>query len=265
MKSDEVHAYWNSRASLGLSAGTKDIILKQLEIEKISKYVGEGMRVLDAGCGNGITALEIAKKFDVHVVGFDFAGEMIEEAKLTAASSKLKGSAVFHVANIKNIPKILGSFDLIYTERALINLASWHEQKQAIADISNFLVDGGIYVMCESTRDGLERINRIREKIDLSRVEPPWHNRYLFDSEVEQCTIPGLKLESVEHFSSTYYFLSRVVNAWMAVQEGSEPDYNAPVNQLALSLPPIGDLGQTQIWLWRKTGSTAPNTKNKES
>jgi len=253
MKCDKVHAYWNSRAGLGFSAGTKDIISKQLEIEAISKYVSDGMRVLDAGCGNGITAIEIAKNFDVHLVGFDFAEEMIEEAKLTAASTKLKGSATFHIANIKNVPKILGAFDLIYTERALINLASWREQKQAIEDISQFLIDSGIYVMCENSQDGLDKINQFRGNLGLIKIDPPWHNRYLLDSEIEQCIIPGIKLETTEHFTSTYYFLSRVVNAWLAAQEDLEPDYNAPVNQLALKLPPIGELAQTRIWLWRKT------------
>ena len=61
-----------------------------------------------------------------------------------------------------------------------------------------------------------------------------------------------MKLDGCVYYSSTYYFLSRVVNAWEAAQSGKDPDYDAPVNQLALKLPPIGDFGQGRLWLWRK-------------
>jgi len=252
----EIHTYWNGQANLGLAAGTRDLIAKELEIEAISKYAKDGIRVLDAGCGNGITAIEIASRFDVAMEGFDFAEEMIMEAKTKTANSKLKGSVNFQVADIRNTPKNLGYFELIYTERALINLRNWPEQKNAIAGLCRLLVDGGLYVMCENSQDGLDRVNLLRENLGIRKIDPPWHNRYLLDAEIEQCMMPGIELERVEHFTSTYHLLSRVINAWLAEQEGSEPDYNAPVNQLALHLPPIGDLGQTKIWLWRKVNSS---------
>ena len=64
--------------------------------------------------------------------------------------------------------------------------------------------------------------------------------------------LPGIQLEEVKYYSSTYYFLSRIVNAALAAQEGKQPDYESPVNLLALNLPPIGDLGQGRLWLWRR-------------
>ena len=61
-----------------------------------------------------------------------------------------------------------------------------------------------------------------------------------------------MKLEKVHDYSSTYYFISRVVNAWQAAREGCEPDYEAPINELAMLLPPIGNVGQGRLWIWRK-------------
>jgi hypothetical protein len=147
----------------------------------------------------------------------------------------------------------MGKFDMIYTERTLINLPDWSTQSKAIADISKLLVESGRYVMCESSQDGLDSINSLRQKLGLNLITPPWHNRYLKDAEVAKLAIPGIKLEEVRDFSSTYYFLSRVVNVWMAAREGKEPEYDAPVNQLALELPAFGNIGQTRIWAWRKT------------
>jgi hypothetical protein len=106
--------------------------------------------------------------------------------------------------------------------------------------------------MCENSQDALNKINAFRERVELTRIEPPWHNRYLHEVEIDQVAIPGIRLEQVNHFSSTYYFLSRIVNASIAQQEGKEPDYESPINQLALKLPSYGDMGQGQIWQWRK-------------
>jgi len=96
----ESHFFWNGRAGFGQAAGSRDLIAKELEIEAISKYIFDGMRVLDAGCGNGITAIEIAKKYNVNIVGFDFSEEMIKAAKALSSSTKLKGTIDYHVIDI---------------------------------------------------------------------------------------------------------------------------------------------------------------------
>jgi len=107
--------------------------------------------------------------------------------------------------------------------------------------------------MCENSQNGLDRINSLRREIGLESITTPWHNRYLLDTELSQLDIPGVRLERVNFYSSTYYFLSRIINAWIASNEGKEPDYEAPINQLALRLPAVvGDFGQGRIWLWRR-------------
>jgi SAM-dependent methyltransferase len=248
---NDVRAFWNSRAGLGQWAGTRDVTAKQLEIEAIAGYVRDGMRVLDFGCGNGITAIELARRFDVDVTGVDFAEQMVVAAVALAQGQKLKGRVRFQVGNVES-PTPLGQFDLIYTERVLINLPDWPAQQGALSSILDLLADGGLYVMCENSQDGLDKINLLRRQIDLPAIAPPWHNRYLRDEELREFTHSGVKLEGVNFYSSTYYFLSRVVNAWLAAQEGKEPEYEAPINQLSLRLPSLGEMGQGRIWLWRK-------------
>ncbi len=249
--SKDVLDFWNSRAGLGQWAGTRDVTAKQIEIEAIASYVRDGMRVLDFGCGNGITAIELARRFKVEVTGADFAEQMIEAAIKLAEGQELKGSVRFETGNVSN-PGALGQFDLIYTERVLINLPDWPAQRDALASILDLLAPGGLYVMCENSQDGLDKINSLREQIGLPAVTPPWHNRYMRDAELDTFTHAGIKLEGMNFYSSTYYFLSRVVNAWLAAQEGKEPEYEAPINQLAMQLPSIGEMGQGRIWLWRK-------------
>jgi ubiquinone/menaquinone biosynthesis C-methylase UbiE len=252
-KHNEVRTFWNSRAGLGQWAGSRDVVAKQLEIEAIASYVKDGMKVLEIGCGNGITAIELARRYTSDILAFDYAEEMVSAAKLLYASSSCKGNVVFQAGDVLNMPNFVKKFDLIYTERVLINLQSWESQRKAITDICALLSDGGVYVMCENSQDGLDKINTLRMHADLAKIEPPWHNRYFRDCEIEQVHIPGITLAEVNIYSSTYYFLSRVVNAWLAAKESIEPDYDADINQLALQLPPIGDCGQGRVWLWRKT------------
>jgi ubiquinone/menaquinone biosynthesis C-methylase UbiE len=250
---EDIKAFWNNRADHGLAAGSKDLIAKQLAIEAIAKYICNGMRVMDAGCGNGVTAIELAKRYNVTITAFDFSENMIKSAIDLAKKTEMQGTVSFTVADIRHIPDNIGTFDLIYTEGVLINLSDWPSQKRAILELSKFLRPNGLYVMSENSQDGLEAINSLRERLKLTKIEPPWHNRYLLEKEIIEDAFPGLILEGIYDFTSTYYFLSRIVNAWLAAQEGEEPNYNSLVNQLALQLPSIGNLGQTKIWLWRKS------------
>jgi ubiquinone/menaquinone biosynthesis C-methylase UbiE len=249
----DIRAFWNGRAGLGPMAGSQDLNLKQLEMDAISSYVRDGMRILEVGCGNGITAITIAKKFQVRISGIDYAEEMISSANSLLAGEKIKGTIEFKVGDALQLFGISDRFDLIYTERVLINLLDWESQVKAISDICGLLKPGGAYVMCENSRNGLDALNGMRMSAGLPEIKPPWHNRYMQEAEINALRIPGVILEEVRDFTSTYYFISRVINAWQASQEGKEPDYNAPVNRLAFKLPPIGSVGQGKIWIWRKS------------
>lgn len=245
-------SFWNGRAKLGVQAGSQDVIMKRLEMAAIESHVHDGMRILEIGCGNGLTALELARRKAAKVLAVDFAPAMIAAATALAKKKPLRGTVRFEVADIRSLPESRGRFDLALTERVIINLSDWPTQRQAIIAVISRLRPGGAYVMCENSQDGLDQVNELRARIGLPKITPPWHNRYLRDHEISRLRIPGACLENVDCFSSTYYFLSRVVNAWLAAQKGRDPSYDTPLNKLALRLPSWGNMGQGRIWLWRK-------------
>jgi ubiquinone/menaquinone biosynthesis C-methylase UbiE len=244
--------FWNSRAGLGQWAGTRDVRAKQIEMEVLAAQVRDGMRVLEVGCGNGITAIEIARRHAVQITAFDFAAEMIVAAKDLLAGQELKGSVDFQTGDVRQLADFGQRFDLIYTERVLINLPDWEAQRGALAGILDLLAPGGCYAMLENSQDGLDGLNALRKRASLPAIEAPWHNRYFRDMELAGFSHPGMQLERVDDYSSTYYLISRVINAWQAAREGKEPDYDAPLNELAMLLPPIGNVGQGRLWIWRK-------------
>ena len=252
---ENVHSFWNERAALGVNAGSNDVTAKRIEIEAIASYAKDGMRILDFGCGSGVTALELARRYDVDMLGIDYAEEMVKTAHELAAGVQTKRPVRFEVGDVDSLHKLTGRFDMVYTERMLVNLKNWEEQSAAIAALTGTLAPGGILVMCENSMDGLDAINELRREVGLETIIPPWHNVYMRDSLIEGLSIPGATLEATNYYSSTYYFLSRVVNAWLSAREGVPPSYDAPVNMLALSLPPIGKMGQGRIWVWRKAAN----------
>ncbi len=245
--------FWNQRAQLGMAAGTNDLIAKQLEINAILEYIKDNMTILDFGCGNGITMVNIAKKFDVKIIGIDFSSEMVAHARKLADKEGLSHRLDFFVGNENDLLKLNERFDLIYTERALINLDTWEKQKDTILNLCSLLKDTGKYVMCEASSDGLAEINFFRKQLSLKEIIPPWHNRYLVDMEINSLNSTGrIKLETVNYFSGTYYFISRIINAALAKDKGEEPAYDAPVNKLAFHLSSIGKCSQSRIWVWSK-------------
>jgi ubiquinone/menaquinone biosynthesis C-methylase UbiE len=251
MSDQEKKKFWNDRAENGELAGTNDLNLKKIEISELEKYFSDDLTVLEVGCGNGESAEYFASKFKISIDAIDFAEKMV-----TVAIERLKlrkdllGKVSFQVADIREFNTDL-KYDLIYCQRSLINLDSWPEQQHAIEKILGWLTPGGRFVMCENSLDGLNQINSYRNALDMEDILPPWHNQYLEEAEVAKVNIAGVKLEEIVSFSSTYYFLSRVVNAALAAQMGESPAYDSPINLLAMNLPPINNAGQTKLWVWK--------------
>jgi SAM-dependent methyltransferase len=244
--------FWNTNAKLSKLAGSKDYNAKIIEIEALSKFFKKNIKVLEFGCGNGYTALELAKRFNVKIDAYDYSPEMILEAKKLQKKKRLSNRVSFFLADIKKNLEIKPVYDLVFTERMLINLDSWGAQKKSIIKLVNCLKPKGSLVLLENSATGLKRINDYRSMLDLKKIKAPWHNLYLDDNKMLNFKIKNCKLMEVIPYSSTYYFLSRVVNAWLANEKGMEPNYNAKINKLAFKLPSISDCAQGKIYLYKK-------------
>jgi ubiquinone/menaquinone biosynthesis C-methylase UbiE len=249
---DRRRDFWNCRATLGYTAGTDDFVMKKMEIDAIKNRIRHGMKILDFGCGNGITALAIAEDIDAHIVGIDYAEEMIAYAIKAVQNTALKGHMEFLVGDGNMLGSLDADFDLAYTERCLINFETWEAQLETIKKILSVLRVGGKFIMCENSADGLAEINRLRLPLGLNMIESPWHNRYFNDYEINTAVIENAKLVEVDSFSSTYYFLSRVINAALAKNDGLAPRYDDAINMLAMKLPALTFCSQVKIWIWEK-------------
>ena len=230
--------FWDERAELADLAGTNDFVLKNIEMQTLLSYLKKGDSILDLGCGSGTAAFYFLDNLEVTITGIDFSPKMIAEAKRAAAEKGFKdeqlGFSVGDIRDVKELEKSEERYDVVMTERVLINLDNWQEQKDAIDGIISLLKPGGLYLMCENLKEGLDNLNRVRASINLEEIEKPWHNRYIGQNEVSEIT--SAELLEVRDFTSGYYFLSRVVNAHLAKLQGISPSYDSPINRLAENL-----------------------------
>ena len=141
-------------------------------------------------------------------------------------------------------------FDLIFTKRALINLDSNREQIKAINNISNLLKKGGRLICCESSQTSLDNINFFRKKLHLKKIIKPWHNVYFKDSLIINKNFQKLKVKSIYPFLSTWYFVSRVVNAALAKKLKKNPNNNDFLSKISYQLPQgiSPDFSQTKVF-----------------
>lgn len=216
-KSNYVKSYYNSKDGSSKYATSPDFNLRELEIDFILKNI-EGENILDLGCGNGYTLMRIAQEHKGNVIGVDFSNSMIDGANklLNEYPGVLKSKPDFHCADATNfIPKTgFNSINTVISERFLLNLPTEEMQYNAIKHIHKLLIPKGKYLMIEGSKDGLLKLNNLRENIGLSQIiDRDKHNlssRKFEDKQIEPFISDLFKICSVKTFD-LYYIISRIV------------------------------------------------------
>jgi len=245
--------FWTS---IGKSACPDDIA-RDLSIDAIKKNLPKKTKkLLDLGWSDGYCSLKLSSLNIEEIVGFDYSKKSIENANknLKLISNFLSSSTnySFFEESALDLSKYREQFDAVITIRCLINVGNIDAQIRALNEIYNTLSNNGTYLMCENFLSGLNLINEFRNSIGIPSIEQRWHNNYL-DDEIIMPEINNLfDLKAIDHFNSSYFFVSRVVNAWLAKEDNREPDYNDPLNHMAAKLPAFGNFSPMRLLVLQK-------------
>lgn len=106
----------------------------------------KGKRILDVGCGNGNTILQIAKEVGPNgkAVGIDFSPEGINQAKRKALELGLKRVTEFRVADAEKLPFNDNYFDAVISECVVCLTPN---KQKALSEKTRVLKPGGKIVM----------------------------------------------------------------------------------------------------------------------
>lgn len=105
-----------------------------------------GLRVLDAGCGTGLTAVRIAHDHpEVEVVGIDLSETSLDQARTRAQSTGVDKNLQLRVLPIEEVGTLSQQFDYVIASGVLHHLESPERGLRALTDV--LAPTGGMFVM----------------------------------------------------------------------------------------------------------------------
>jgi len=244
-KSNYVKDYYDRLDGSNKYATSPDFNLRELEIDYMLKNI-KGENILDLGCGNGYTLMRIAQIIKGKLIGVDFSKSLIKGANtlLKQYPGTLETKPRFFCADATTFQPDSGfnSIDTIISERFILNLPTEKMQYEAIRHIHKLLVPKGVYIMIEGSKDGLVKLNNLREQIGLSKIiDRDKHNlssRKFEDKQIEVFLSGLFKISSVKSFD-LFYIISRIVYPDFIKPEN--PAYSHFINETARKLEQIID------------------------
>jgi len=144
--SDLENPYFDLQAEMGFTKHFGGLNATKELIELC--HIDKDTYVLDVGCGVGMTACYIAKKYGCRVVGVDISGRMIDRANERAKREDVEGKVEFQVADVQNLPFEDALFDVVISE----SVTAFLEDKQsAISEYVRVTKPGGYVGLNETT------------------------------------------------------------------------------------------------------------------
>jgi arsenite methyltransferase len=112
--------------------------------------IERGRRVLDVACGNGTSALLLARELDCEVVGVDLGVRAIEAATAATRAAGLERQASFLVGDAEALPVADSGFDVVLSECAL---CTFPDKRRAVAEMARVVRPGGTIAIADVTAD----------------------------------------------------------------------------------------------------------------
>lgn len=235
MTKDHIKDYWELQGQThGEShwASWGDNWMIDLEIDTIGKHIKDGDRVLDIGCANGYATFKQAESHKLaSITGVDFATNMVATAQKTKQQIGLGDDVSFMEGDVRSLQFPDNTFDVAYTTRVLINLPTWEQQTQGIAECIRVVKPNGTIVLSEGFWEPLMLLNAMRALTNLPPLVEHDFNRYLKLSALEAYMQKFGMNYQIEDFSSIYYLGSRFLRE-LVTDPAAYPGFTNPINKL---------------------------------
>lgn len=274
MEMQQIREHWDHLAqkyALDLKSTTKTPTIKQLEIHALARalraYFPDGIvkrTVLEVGCGNGHNLFGLWKQFPSYqFTGLDYSPQMIESAH-NIRKDYPEANMYFDVADVLTLQQKMlrqADYDVVFTDRCIINLNTWEGQMTGIRNCADRVKSGGILMILENFGGSYSNQNLLRESAGLIARRPDPYNRFINEAEFESFMTDELGLfhEVTDDFGSLHDILLYVLIP--AMNQG-KVDYSHPIMEavttLLTKMPEdfhnrFGPFGQNRLYVFRKS------------
>ena len=268
MDLNSIKSHWKEWATTNgdnLYATTRTKTIKKLEIDVLRRWIEKkgptNNQILEIGCGNGTNCIALSQIFPDNIFyGLDYVDEMIAHAKKRAGDIPNLQFGVDDATELRS-PIIQGkAFDIIFTNRCLINLNTIELQKKAIKKVFEQLNPNGYYLMLENSVDSYANQNACREAAELPKRTPADFNLFLDDKII----LPYLQnelnatIEAIDNFASLHdlflYVISPLQNDGKVIYEN---EYLEGITDFLLKIGDFGynkfgEFGQNRLYVIKK-------------
>lgn len=204
--------YWEDPKNVSII----DKNLHKIEIALASQYLKPTDTIVDIGCGDGEATIQYARKVKA-CIGIE-RSNFLRNLATKAASKAGLNNITLKKGDILTL-RVKEKFDVVITQRLLINLLSWKEQQKSLVNIYNFLKPGGLYIMIENTSDSFCALNEMRADVGIPPIPQHWHNRFFDYPKLENFLEGKFQILKVWDLG-LYYFLTRVYTQMFASFKG---------------------------------------------
>ena len=224
-------------------------------LKLIQQKEGRPLRVGDVGCGNGYTLQVLREELPEN----QYVGIELTDGLRKIAEQRFEGDDQVSVrkGDVRD-PAFAGDepFDVLISQRVLINLLNDADQKEALSNYVGAIRPGGYLFVIEAFREPLETLNEAREELQLDPIDPAHHNLYLerdfFEGAAELQPFEDEAWEVQANDLSTHYFVSRAFFPWVTKGQPLKRNSQFMLFFTNALKPGIGDFSPLQILPFRK-------------
>ena len=124
----------------------KDALRNSLEKLRKELDMKPGDKILDAGCGQGVNSIYLARHDRVDVTGITITPREVAVSKRLAKKEKLKGSVTFELGDYQDLEYEDETFDIIFTYETLFHCK---DVKKTMKEFLRVLKPGGKVLFVE--------------------------------------------------------------------------------------------------------------------
>ncbi len=200
----DAQAYWGVTKHMGGVDATDELAALC--------HIDKDKSILEVGCGTGVSACHLVKRYGCQVIGVDLSDKMIEWSQKRAQRKSLEHKVQFRTADAQNLPFEDNLFDAVICESVAVFPA---DKQRTVSEYVRVTKAGGYVGMNEGTwvqasppPELVEYINRTMAGAKFLAADDweralgdRWPHRHHRESLQDQCVQPASQRDERAGFS----------------------------------------------------------------